>query len=264
MGHAQLVSFWDGPVSWVERLCAASMVQHGHPLTIFTYDPDALAQYDFSAQIRDAREVVPETDFAQRYRAAGRYAMFSNLFRLHLQRQQKGIWVDLDCYMVKPLMPESDYVFGLQSEKKLNGAVLGLPPDSPMTNAYLAAITADPMHTPWAPIMRRLRREGEILLGRSQPDVSAKTKIGPGALTYFARKHGVLDHALPKDAFYAIPPNAAGLLADPADPVSDRLNSDTVIVHVWNTKLRKLGLLEKTPPPSSYLGKACEQYDIRV
>jgi hypothetical protein len=56
--HVQLLSFWEGSVTWLERLCVASMIQHNHPVAIYTYDPDALKKYNSGAEIRDAREVI--------------------------------------------------------------------------------------------------------------------------------------------------------------------------------------------------------------
>jgi hypothetical protein len=34
---APLVSYWDGPLSWLERLCAASMAAARHNLIVYTY-----------------------------------------------------------------------------------------------------------------------------------------------------------------------------------------------------------------------------------
>ena len=132
MSKSQLVSYWEGPVTWVERLCVASMLQHGHDLAIYTYDFETLSKCNLGPDIRDAREVAKEGGAVHRYRAAGRYDVFTDLFRLELLRQSKGVWVDLDCYLVRPLVPQIEYVFGQVTPKKLNNAVLHLPSDCPM------------------------------------------------------------------------------------------------------------------------------------
>jgi hypothetical protein len=263
MQTAQLVSFWEGPVTWVERLCTASMRHVGHPLTIYTYHPEQLAKCDLPADIRNAREVITEDHPAARYHAAGRFTLFSNLFRLELQCQERGIWVDLDCYMIRPLVPKFDYVFGFASKAKLNGAVLGLPPNCPMTDDYMKAITADPLHIPWASFKRRIRREVEILFGQSQPSVSVRTNIGPRALTYFAKKHDLLKYAMPQEAFYAVLNKDTGLLTHHDHRmIESKMTAETVIVHLWRGKMRRLGLLQELPPASSYLGKACNALGI--
>ena len=264
MHKAQFVSFWGGHVTWVERLCAASMSQQGHPLAIYTYEPAELAKYKLAAEIRDAREVAPETDAAHRYHAERRFSMFTETFRLALQRQRKGIWVDLDCYMLKPLVTESDYVFGLASPGKINGAVLRLPADCAMMNEYVSAITADPLHTPWSTFRRRVRREVEILLGQSQPSTSVRTNIGPRAMNYFVRKHGLLKYALPQHAFYPVLNRETALLVEPKDRISARLTDQTIIVHLWRGRMAHLGILSELPPASSYLGKACKRFGLKT
>jgi hypothetical protein len=240
------------------------MLQRGHELTIYTYDPESLIGCNLGASICDAREVIAETDPGHRYRDAGKYWLFSDLFRLELQLQDKGTWIDLDCYLIKPLTPRSEYVFGLMSPGKLNGAVLGLPRNCPMLGDFLAAITADPLRLPWASFKRRLLRELEIFMGQSQPHPSrVGGSIGPRALTFFAKKHNVLKYAVPPDAYYALAVEEAPLLVDP-DPkgVAAKLTAQTVLLHLWRSKIASLGLLTQPPPVTSFLGAACAELGI--
>jgi hypothetical protein len=263
VSNARLASYWEGPVTWVERLCVASMLHHGHELTIYTHDPQSLVGCNLGADVRDAREVVTEKDFVHRYRTVGRFNMFANLFRLELQRQSKGIWVDLDCYLVRPLVPQSEYVFGLSSRDKINNAVLRLPPDCPMIGDYMRAITADPLRLPWSSFRRRLWREIEILMGRSQPHALVRSNIGPRALTYFAKRHDILKHAMPREAFYPLAVGEAPILVNP-DPsgVAAKVTAQTVLVHLWRGKMSPLGLVARLPPATSYLGAACARHGI--
>jgi hypothetical protein len=197
------------------------------------------------------------------FRSVGRHALFSNIFRLALQRQNKGIWVDLDCYFLKALQPSSDYVFGLIIPGKLNGAVLGLPFECPMAEEYMTAITAVPLRTPWATWRRRVAREIEILLGKPLPHPSTQTNIGPRALTYFAKRHGLMGFAVAQHVFYPLATRDAWLLVQSDDrPVSRSIKEDTVIVHLWHGQLKKLGLLERLPPKASYLGQALAHHNI--
>lgn len=258
----QLVSFWGGPVTWVERLCLASMLQQGHRVAVYSYDPDALEKLKLSVEARDARQVSPETDAAYGYYETRSFAMFANLFRLGLQQMQLGTWVDLDCYLLKPLQRHSDYIFGYSSNKKLNNAVLRLPAECSMIKEYIQAITADPLHTPWSTFRRRAQREVEILFGRTRPKLNVRTNIGPRALTYFAKKHDVIKHALPIDVFYAIKNSETHLLFEPKDEIESRLTQETLLVHLWRGRIKKLGLLEQTPSGLSYLGKLCKQNSI--
>ena len=240
------------------------MRHQGHALAIYTYDPEALAAQKLDAEVRDAREIVPTTDIIQRYRSERIFAMFANYFRLALLQHGKGTWVDLDCYMLKSLSQDSEYLFGYSSDWKLNNAVLGLPAESPMILEYMAAISANPLHMPWASFDRRAKREIEILFGHPLPKVRVRTNVGPRALTYFARKHGVIKYAKPQDVFYVIPTANADLFFQPNDRVTERLTPRTVLVHLWKGRIKRDGFLSEPPPASSYMGKACRQYEIRA
>jgi hypothetical protein len=266
MSKARLLSFWEGPVTWVERLCVASMLQQGHELTIYTFDPEALRRCNLGAEIRHVSEVLSEKHIAHRYYAAGESSHFSDLFRLELQLQGKGTWADLDCYLIKPLMPKSEYVFGVASPGKLNGAILRLPSDCPMILDYSASVTADPFRLPWASFRRRLRRELEILIGQSQPHPSSVGgSLGPRALTYFVNKHNLLKYAAPQEAYYPIAIKDVPLLFDP-DPkgAAAKLTAGTTLIHLWRSRVVTLGWLTRLPPATSYLGTACAEQGVTV
>lgn len=259
----KLASYWEGPVSWMERVSARSMVEAGHELTIYSYTPDALRELGLDGVIRDAREIVPDDNPITRYRAVGRYALMTNLLRLELQRRGAGTWVDLDCLFMKRLEPASPYIFGLIVPGKINGAVLGLPQGEPMSDDYLQAITAVPLHTPWQTWRRRLWREVEILCGMPLPPAAQQTNIGPRALTYFIKKHGLMKHALPQDAFYPVSTNDAHVLVDADDrKAKSSLTERTVVVHLWHGQIKKLGLLKQLPPRTSLAGQMLQRHGI--
>lgn len=259
----QIASYWEGPVGWMERLCVRSMRNAGHPVRIYSYLPDALYKEGLDAEIADARDVVPEDHPINRYRQVGRFALMSNLFRLELQRQSLGIWADLDCLFVRPLVPQSPYVFGLVAGPKLNGAVLGLPAGAPMVEDYMSAITAVPLRTPWATVRRRLWRDLEIMAGYPMPPPSVQTNIGPRALTYFAIKHGVHKFAVPRDVFYPVGTTDAHILVDRDDrKARAAMTENTVIVHLWHGQLKKVDLLRPIPPRTSFVGQAMSEYAI--
>jgi hypothetical protein len=258
-----LVSYWDGATSWAEDLCVRSMRATGHGLTIYSYDPEGLRKTGLHDDIRDAREVIGEEHPAYRYFKDRRFTLFSNIIRLEMLRQNRGLWVDLDCYMIRPLRPASSHVYGYSSAGRLNGAVLQLPAGEPVTEDYYRGITADPLRIPWATFRRIVVREMEILMGRSQPDTRAPTNIGPRALTYYVRKHGLLHHAVPEPVFYPIPSRDTALLGDPDDRKARALITEkTVIVHLWQGYLKHFGLLKQRPPATSYLGQALAAYGM--
>ena len=52
-----IVSFWHGPMSWLEALSIASFRRQGHRVEVYSYDPvEGLPE---GAIARDAAEVLP-------------------------------------------------------------------------------------------------------------------------------------------------------------------------------------------------------------
>lgn len=258
----QLVSFWDGPVTWLERLCVASMLGHGHSIAIYTYDPKTLEKCGLGADIRDAREIIPDNDFDQRFRAHGRFAIFSDIFRLKLLKKVQSVWVDLDCLLLKPLDLDTDYIFGWASHKKINNAVLGLPSDSLVLNDYIDTISADPMQVPWSSFRRQVLRKYEIFKGHTRPDPKSHINLGPRSLTYFVKKHKLVSHAQPTEVFYPFLVQDTRLLVKPIDVALENIKQNTIIVHVWRTTFKNLGFLQIIPSKDTYIGNFCHDYDI--
>ena len=251
-----LFTYWDGPISWLERLCIKSMLDAGNTLTIYSYDPEYLAKIGLHSDIRDARDIVPENSDDFIFRTA-----FSNLFRLVGQIQCLGTWVDLDCYFLKRLDEGNEYCFGWASDRKLNGAVMRLPANSEMAKDYLAGITRVPLRLPWATFRRRLLRDLEIMFGRQIPKSDRLTNFGPRALTYYAKLHGKLSLAQPIDVFYPLPSKQAVALTDKDDrTVQSMITQNTIIIHAWHTRLRKNHQLDELPHPSSFFGAALKKH----
>lgn len=256
-------SYWDGPISWLERLSVASILEHGHTLTIYSYNPDELAKTGIHTDIRDAREVIAEDDPSYRYIPARRFTLFTNVFRLVAQMKSIGLWVDLDCVFLKEYKLKDEYVFGWLSDVKLNGAVLKLPKDCDMTEDYHKGISAMPLRTPWSTFRRRIQREIEILIGQIEPSLATRTNIGPRALTYYARRHDTIRHAQEKSVFYPLRSGEAPHLTTLDDTFArSSVKENTIIMHAWQGKLKRENCLASIPAASSYLGPFCKKYGI--
>jgi hypothetical protein len=242
----------------LERLCVRSMREAGHDITVYSTDPEALLREGLGAtQIHPAGDVIADDHSAHRYRQARAFHHFADVFRLELVRQDKGVWVDLDCLMLKAITPKDDYLFGRFNAEWLNNAVLMMPKDSAMLADYYAGITAVPFRMPWSTPQRRLRRNLAILLGEALPDPKARTNIGPRALTYYAKKHGLFGRAEPPPVFYPVQSAEARVLVEADDRAAQALVTEaTAVVHTWHGNLRHHHALAQPPPPSSYLGQA--------
>ncbi|MFN3971062.1 MAG: hypothetical protein ACK4L4_06780 [Gemmobacter sp.] len=254
-----------GALSWLEQLCLKSFVDAGQRITLFSYHdipnvPDGVIR-------RDGREVL-ETDNFLKYEKKDSFALFADLFRIHMLRACPGmIWVDTDVYCHRPMDYDSDVVMGfeLPGGERVNNAVLGLPPDHPMLAAMLD-FTADPFAIP--PFLRRAQRqEYREAAARGTPvhvSQQAWGTWGPMMVTHFAGACGVLDQVQPLDAFYPVMFPDRLIFLRPSRKVRAHLTARTTALHLWASNKRELGLRHHgVPPEGSYLADLCARHDIR-
>lgn len=253
-----IVTYWEGPVSWLERLSAASIAAAGHELRIYTHTVSDLRGQGLPGSVHDVREILGPNPMADLYRARRSYAFYTDYVRLALLRNGLGIWSDLDFVFRQPLRTGTeggDYVFGWLNPNRINNAILYAPAQSELIARYWEAITRVPIRTPWATGHIRVKRSLEILAGRRFPIHPERLAIGPRALTYFIRRLGLTQHARAKPAFYPLDDDEAHLLTQPDDaPARARITAETVAVHAWRGKLWSIG--QSAPPaPASWLGQ---------
>lgn len=260
-----IVTYWEGRVSWLERLSAASIVAAGHDLQVFTHDVAGLRGQGLPGTVTDVRAVLGPNPMADLYRDRKSYAFYTDYVRLGLLRQARGIWSDLDFVFREPLRTAadgSDHVFGWLNPDRINNAILSVPADSALLSRYWDAITAVPIRVPWATGHIRVKRELEILLGRRFPRHPERLAIGPRALTHFVRALGLDHHARAKPVFYPLDDTDAPQLAAPDDRRAvAAITPETVAVHAWRGKLWSVGL-HAPPPPTSWLGQRCRAFGI--
>ncbi|WP_146056460.1 hypothetical protein [Methylobacterium sp. V23] len=253
-----IVTYWEGPVTWLERLSAASIVAAGHPLHIYAHDVAALRAQGLPGTVIDAREGIGPNFMADLYRSRGVLAFYADYLRLSLIRDGKGIWSDLDCVFQRPLETPAGaaaYLFGWLNASRLNNAILSAPPESELVTHYWDAISTVPIRAPWATGHIRVKRRLELLIGKRIPFRPERLAIGPRALTYFVRKLRLEGHAQAREVFYPLGDDDAHLLAEADDRAARALiGPETVSVHAWRGKLWSIGR-DAPPPPASWLGQ---------
>ena len=150
-----------------------------------------------------------------------------------------GLYVDCDVFCLRPI-PQADYIFGYQTDKELNGAVLKLPAGSGMLREALA-MTNDPFYiVPWLSngkrLSYRLRKAVGLPIHISRYRWG---KLGPEAITYFAGKAGVLQHAAPIDVFYPVHYRQVSMLLDPGLSLADIVTPRTLCIHLFDNMLKE-------------------------
>jgi Glycosyltransferase sugar-binding region containing DXD motif len=262
MERKKLVSFWDGKVTWLERLSVATILDMGHSLEIFTNNPSQL-QKEVDCKVTDVQEVMCENDLATFYRQKGNFAFYADLVRLELLIKGRGIWTDLDCLFLKPLNLESQYIFGLCDSRRINNAVLFMPQNSQVLNSYYTAVRKVPILAPWATRHIRWKRYLEIAVGKTMPINPNKLSIGPRALTYFINQSGLTACAQPESVFYPIRQSDCRILLGSDDRAAKaRILDDTISIHAWRSNWMSPELIVPIPSHGSVIGQLAKRYSI--
>lgn len=253
----QLFTFWSfAPLSYVERLCLASMVAAGHGVDLFTYD----GRLDVPAgvTVKDAREVFPRERVIL-HASTGSPALFTDLFRYAGLRQGLGTWIDADVILLRSIADLGEHIFGWESPGKLNGAVLRLPADSPYF-AYIDHLVAAriPLPLHWS-MTKQLRQLARACVGRQHRLEQLEWGvIGPLALTAFARRNCWASLAQAKEVFYPIHWSERALLFDPAARMDERFTHHTRAIHLWHKGFTQDQ--KAFPPPGSFLARMSERF----
>lgn len=243
-GLAEVCSFWEGPsLGEINAACLRSFVRHGHRVTLFAYTPPD--------NVPDGVKVAPASDLfdrgsADRYLGPRYFELFSDLFRYRILAASAGLWVDTDCYCVRPI-EDAPYILGREKGDILNSAVFKAPADSPLLAALLAI--DESFVPPWNAPFRRARARflKSIGAGRSLAQLPWGA-VGPRAVTHYVRKYGLLDQTLSADVFYPVHWDNSGLLLDPGLTLDDLVTSRTRVIHLNTSQFDRYGKAQILAP----------------
>lgn len=238
-----LSSFWFGPkLTWVELLSLSSAAALSSQVTLYSYSGEG-EKLDRVAN-RDARIVLPRSQVFENPRQPGTFAGFSNIFRYELIANRDEIWFDLDVVFTDWSVPSSGYVMGYENSKgTVNGAVLGAPIGSAFS---------------------RKLQEKSRLIDRSKLRWG---QLGPSLITECVKELDLWSHVLPREKFYAIPPESIWRLWAPSEKDSLVLaTQESAAIHLWNEVLRTVApeIRQFQPARSSFLGELIHRYGIDV
>lgn len=256
----------EGPMSYVEVLCAKSFVDAGHHVKLYHYGAVPNAP-DF-VECVDGNAILNVSDFI-RHSKTGSFALFSDVFRYHLlQTSDRMIWADLDAYCVRAFETDSGHYFGWASDDLINGGVLGLPRDSDALGQLLE-MTGDQYNIPeWysdeeKARLQRLKDDGApVHVGDLPWGV-----WGPHALTHYLAKTGEAKHALPVSALYPVSFRDRRQLmkARTLGKIEALIGPETTSVHFYGRRVREyLTSLGGMPEPGSYLDGLLRTHAIDV
>ncbi len=120
-----VASFWHGgPLSSFERLSLTSFVRAGYRVALYAYRELDVPE---AVELRDARDVLPESSLFANVDRPALFALFSNWFRYRLMSETGCTWIDTDSVLIGARLPDSPYLFGWEDEQQINGAFLRFP-----------------------------------------------------------------------------------------------------------------------------------------
>ena len=226
-----VVTFWHGPLDGLRQTCLRSQVAPGHKVTVYSFDsvpglPDGVGNAEAEAILPHAfseRLRPPQPDGSWR---DWTILQFSDFFRMRLMAENAGLWLDADVLLLKPVeLDLAKPYFAWERPRQLGNSVLYLPPRDPIVTAFENLMEQDELTPDWLALRHRLIFALRRLRGGSTRLSDIRVAIyGPAALTALAHRAGKLQHALPKQSFYAVhaepkrffePSDFKGLLADP-------------------------------------------------
>ena len=235
----QVFSYWDGPITWMERLSVASCLATGHDLTVYSHNPAALSHDGLGCKIGDAGEIMFEPTLEPMRRDFP--AHWADHFRIEGLGKALGTWVDLDLIFLKPL-PGNEYIMGWESDDSICNAVLRLPM-GPRLAEYRAICRRRPaaFNMPWMPLKKRLKRQMKRVTRTLQGRLPPAPLLGPTTLTHLVHKHGVAREARAMPVFYPVPISRDNIrrFGEPGF-IESFIRPETVAVHLWSNVYRRV------------------------
>jgi hypothetical protein len=223
----EFFSLWIGKsLSLYELLSLKSFYQNGK--TLHLYCNPELQLPDFVKR-KSISEVI---DPSKVYLTNNSYASFSNYFRyLALSKIESGnTWVDLDILYLQDFGSNSGYVFGHETKKTINNAVLSAPANSDLIR--------------------------ELVNQSSGSHEQYWGATGPRLLTKLVGALGLQQFSEPIPSFYPVGPWGIDSLFLPTkknDLYSIVQNSKTV--HMYNELIIRAAIPKNVlPPRESFLG----------
>ncbi len=260
----QIGALWmEGSLSFLEQLCLKSFVDAGHHVKLYHYGP--LQNVPDGIELADAADILPRTDFLQHQRT-GSPALHSDLFRYWMLKSNDNmIWADTDAYCMKKFETPNGHFYGWESEKHINGGVLGLPKDCD-TLRELLEFTSDEFAIPtwysdeYTRELEEARDSGNPVHASEQP----WGVWGPHAVTHFLHKTGEAKYALPQEGLYPFTYRDRRKMLKRNFDTTGIITENTYSVHLYGRRMRAR-LVEKeggAPHHKSLLGRLIKKHGI--
>ncbi len=237
----ELFTFWSGKIGPLEKLCLESFSQFDIKLSLYTYAEIS----DISPKLvqKDASQIIDYKIF-ERYLKAGLLTAFANRFRYQLISWKDSCWVDADilCNSNFRTELEKKFIFGFESKKIINNAVLRIPSSSQLS--------------------KNLLKRAEII----DTHIKYHGQTGPKLLTKEICRLGLKNYASPIQTYYPISFLEVWQLWDPLFFESVQLKfENSSAMHLWAYVMNIGNANPKLwqPHPKSFLGHQYRLHGIQ-
>ncbi len=263
----EIAMLWvEGPLSYMEQLCAVSFRDAGQHVKLYHYGP--VENVPDGIELADGNEILNAETFITHERT-GSFALFSDVFRYHLLKNgDRVIWADTDALCLRPFRSETGHFFGWESDNHINGGVLGLPADSDALGG-LIEMTTDEFGIPeWYTGKERATLESKAEAG--QPvHVSAMAwgVWGPHAITHYLHKTGENKYAFPIHGLYPVPFKHRRKMgfASKRARIEGFVKPDSYSVHFYGRRIKQfLAGIGGAPEPGSYIDSVLKKHKIDI
>jgi len=255
----------EGPLSYVEQLCAKSFLDAGHEVTLYHYGP--VDRVPKGVNVVHGDQILARDDFIQHGRT-GSLALFSDVFRYHLlTKLDHTIWADTDAYCMRPFETPTGHYFGWESMSHINGGVLGLPKDSAAL-AGLLEMTEDEYGIPfWFSDTAKAKYQALADAGTPVHVSEMPWGVwGPHAVTAHVHRTGEDKYAFPRDVLYPVPFEHRRRMVKKARRKSAEayLTDKTTSIHLYGRRIREFlaSRPEGLPDEGGLIDHLLKKHDI--
>jgi len=243
--------FWHGArLRRLDRLCVASMVLTGQRTVLYSYEP--VADVPEGVVHARAQDVIPEAEFRAKV-GSGEWSLnqFSDIFRVTLMKQGRGVWLDTDIYLARPFLPDPGRHFlAWENGHRFGVSALYFPPDSPVIRAFDDYLASGEVVPPWLGFRRRVGRPLWLRLrGKPvRPSVLGITIFANDGISRLFRRFGLESQVAPKGTFYYWNGKDSARVYDPAFGLEPTRDPDFMGFHF----AKKWPHSEEAPRPGSF------------
>ncbi len=242
----------EGELRHVDHVCLKSMQRAGMDVTLFHYGP--ISNVPPGIRTADGREIlnlslIERLQPIKRINRSSPVAMFSDFFRIFMLKQDRGMWLDSDVFVLRHFDYDTTKpYFAYEGGGRIGGPVFYVPPQHPIIGEYEELIQQPDLWPNWLGVWRGfVRPTWWRLTGQefSTQDLGMTIYCNDG-LSRLAKRYKCYRDALPKRTFYHWTGRETDKLFQPRKFDFLLKNPEHLGIHIH----RKQGALKPTCPGS--------------